>query len=146
MPIINSEIGRNTIIHHKELVNIYDSIIGRDCNIGAFVEIGGAIIGKQCHIGAHTFICPGVTLKDKVFIGPGVRFSNDKHPPGLLEDFEILQTVVEYAASIGLGAIILPGIKIGRGAVIGAGSVVTRNVRPGAVVRGNPARVIDADY
>ena len=143
MPIINSEIGENTIILHKELVNIYDSNIGKYCSIGAFVEIGGAIIGDYCKIGTHAFICPRIVIGNNVFIGPGVRFANDKYPPTPKKEWKPIPTQVASGASIGIGAIILPGCHIGENAVIGAGAIVTRAVVPGAIIRGNPSRMVN---
>lgn len=143
MPIVNSEIGEGTIIHQEELVNIYDSIIGKYCNIGTFVEIGGAIIGNYCHIGTYAFICPRVVIGNNVFIGPGVRFSNDKYPPTPKKEWKPIPTQVANGASIGIGAIILPACHIGENAVIGAGAIVTRPVIPNAIVRGNPARTVN---
>jgi len=143
MPITNSTIGKGTIIHQKGLVNIYDSVIGENCNIGAFTEIGKSIVKDNCHIAAHAYLCPGVVLERDVFIGPGVRFSNDKYPPTPREEWIMLLTSVLKGASIGMGAIILPGITIGEKAVIGAGAIVTSNVLPGATVRGIPARMVN---
>ncbi len=144
MPVINSGIGYGTIIHQEALVNIYDSNIGRNCNIGAFVEIGKSEIGHNCQIAAHAYLCPGVVLGDNVFIGPGVRFSNDKYPPTPKDEWKMVYTFVAKGASIGMGALILPGCTIGENARIGAGAIVTRNVVPGAIVRNNPARMVNA--
>jgi acetyltransferase-like isoleucine patch superfamily enzyme len=146
MPIVNSAIDDTTKIYHRELVNIYDTVIGANCIIGAFVEIGGAIIKSGCRIGSHAFICPGVVLENDVFIGPGVRFSNDKYPPTPKEEYKPIVTHVEKGASIGIGAVILPGCTIGAGALIGAGAIVTRSVVPNAIVRNNPARMVNARY
>jgi acetyltransferase-like isoleucine patch superfamily enzyme len=110
----------------------------------------GAKIGSRCKISSHTFICEGVTLEDEVFVGHHVVFTNDLYPRATTEegqlqeeaDWECIPTLIKRGASIGSGAVLLCGITIGERSVIGAGSVVTRDVPPGAVVAGNPARVI----
>jgi len=137
------EIGAGTKIWHPELVNIFDTKIGKNCNIGAFVEISGATIGDNVTIGAFCFICSGVVIEDDVFIGPKVAFTNDKYPPTPKDEWEIIKTIVHKKASIGLGSIILPGCHIGQGAFIAAGSVVTTKIWPGAKVKGSPARMYD---
>ncbi|MBI5151186.1 MAG: N-acetyltransferase [Candidatus Pacebacteria bacterium] len=117
--------------------------------IGAFVEIQSMVkIGSKCKISSHTFICSGVQIEDEVFIGHGVMFTNDKYPHacnanGSLKsgnDYVMEHTFVRKGASIGSGAVILPGIEIGEGATIGAGAVVTKNVRAHTTVIGNPAK------
>ena len=131
--------------------NLYGCSVGDDTKIGAFVEIQkGAQIGARCKVSSHTFICEGVKIKDEVFIGHGVTFINDRFPKatnadGQLQteaDWKCDATFVEKGASIGSGATILCGVTIGERAIIGAGSVVTKNVPPGVVVAGNPARVL----
>ncbi len=131
-------------------VNLYGCEIGDDTKIGTFVEVQkGAKIGQRCKISSHTFICEGVTLEDEVFVGHGVMFTNDLFPrattaDGRLQtdaDWRCLPTLVKRGAAIGSNATLLCGITIGEGALIGAGSVVTRDVPAGAVVFGNPARV-----
>jgi acetyltransferase-like isoleucine patch superfamily enzyme len=113
--------------------------IGDGTDIGAFVEIGdGVVIGRQCKIGAYTFLPPGVTIADGCFIGPRVTFTNDRYPPSPREMWAT--TTVEAGASLGAGCVILPGVTIGAGATVGAGSVVTKDVQPGTIVYGNPAR------
>jgi UDP-2-acetamido-3-amino-2,3-dideoxy-glucuronate N-acetyltransferase len=138
----NPQIHHSTKIWHPDKVNIYgDCIIGWNCNIGCFVEIGpGVIIGNNVSIAAFCFIPSGVSIDDNCFIGPRVTFTNDKYPPGRKEDW--LRTHVKTGASIGAGAIILPGITIGINALVGAGSVVTKDVLDGQRVAGNPARRI----
>jgi len=132
-------------------VNLYGCEIGDEVKIGTFVEIqGGAKIGARCKISSHTFICEGVTLEEEVFVGHGVMFTNDRYPratnaDGSLQtaaDWKCVGTLVKRRASIGSGATLLAGITVGEGALIGAGSVVTKDVPAGAVVAGNPARII----
>jgi len=131
--------------------NLYGCEIGDDVKIGTFVEIQkGARIGNNCKISSHTFICEGVTLEEGVFIGHNVTFINDRYPRATNDDGELqteadwkcVPTLVKRGASIGSGATLLCGIVVGEKAVIGAGSVVTRDVPPDAVVAGNPARII----
>lgn len=142
MPFKNVEtdfFGEEVKIYQPELVNIYNSYIGAGTSIGAFVEIGGARIGRNCKIQAFVFICPGVEIENDVFIGPRVTFTNDKYPKAVGE-WKQLNTLVKEGASIGAGAIILPGVTIGEYALIGAGSVVTKDVPPHQIWQGNPAR------
>jgi acetyltransferase-like isoleucine patch superfamily enzyme len=131
--------------------NLYGCQIGDEVKIGAFVEIQkGVRVGNRCKVSSHTFICEGVTLEDEVFIGHGVMFINDRFPrattaSGGLQteaDWKCIPTIVRRGASIGSNATILCGVEIGEGATVGAGSVVTKNVAPGTVVAGNPARVL----
>jgi UDP-2-acetamido-3-amino-2,3-dideoxy-glucuronate N-acetyltransferase len=138
----HSKIGKRTKIWHPELCNLYgDFIIGEDCNIGCFVEIGpGVIIGDRCRIGAHCFIPEGVTIEEDCFIGPHVTFTNDRYPPGGREAWRPI--LVRKKVSIGAGSVILPGVEIGEGAMVGAGTVVVRNIPAGIRVVGNPARRI----
>jgi acetyltransferase-like isoleucine patch superfamily enzyme len=130
-------------------VNLYGCAIGDESVVGAFVEVQrGAVIGKRCKVSSHTFICEGVTIEDEVFVGHGVMFTNDKQPratnvDGTLQtaaDWTMVPTLVKRRASIGSGAVILCGVTIGEGALIGAGAVVTKDVAPGEVVAGVPAR------
>jgi acetyltransferase-like isoleucine patch superfamily enzyme len=131
--------------------NLYGCEIGDDVKIGTFVEIQkGARVGNRCKISSHSFLCEGVTLEEEVFIGHSVTFINDRFPratnaDGALQteaDWKCVPTTVKRRASIGSGATILCGITIGEGAIVGAGSVVTKDVPAGAVVAGNPARVL----
>ena len=132
-------------------VNLYGCEIGDETKIGTFVEVQKkAKIGRRCKISSHTFICEGVTIEDEVFVGHGVTFTNDLFPRataagGGLQteaDWKCIPTLVKRGASIGSGATLLCGITIGEQAVIGAGAVVTKDVPAGAVVAGNPARVL----
>jgi UDP-2-acetamido-3-amino-2,3-dideoxy-glucuronate N-acetyltransferase len=143
------KLGRDVAIYH--FVNLYGCEIGDGSRIGSFVEIQkGALIGRNCKVSSHTFICEGVTVEDDVFIGHGVNFINDNYPRattsgGTLQtesDWQVEPTVVERGASIGTGATILGGIRIGAAAIVGAGAVVTKDVPPSTIVAGNPARVV----
>ena len=129
--------------------NLYGCRIGDRTRIGAFVEIQrGAVIGADCKVQSHAFICDGVTIDDGVFVGHGALFVNDKNPRVLNErsepqtdaDWELLPITVGSRAAIGSGALILGGVTVGEGALVGAGAVVTRDVTPGGVVAGVPAR------
>lgn len=135
----------------SKFINLYGCEIGDDTRIGAFVEIQkNARVGARCKISSHTFICEGVVIEDNVFIGHGVMFINDSYPratnpDGSLQteaDWKVETTVIRKGASIGSGATILSNVSIGEGALVGAGSVVTRDVPPNAVVAGNPAKVL----
>ena len=145
----NVSIGENVKIY--DFVNAYGCSIDSGSKIGTFVEIQkGASIGKKCKISSHSFICEGVKISDNVFIGHNVTFINDKfpratNPDGKIqneEDWLCEETYVEEGASIGSSATILCGIRIGKNAVVGAGSVVTKNVADNTVVAGNPAKVL----
>jgi acetyltransferase-like isoleucine patch superfamily enzyme len=131
--------------------NLYGCELGDDVKVGTFVEIQkGVKIGNRCKISSHSFLCEGVTIEDEVFVGHNVTFINDRFPRAANQDgsmqteadWECISTLVKRGASIGSGATILCGITIGEGATIGAGSVVTKDVPAGAVVAGNPARVL----
>lgn len=132
-------------------VNLYGCSIDDNTKIGAFVEVQkNALIGKNCKIQSHTFICEGVTIEDEVFIGHGVTFINDKYPRatngnGGMQteaDWKVIPTVVKKGASIGSGTTILCNVTIGERAVVGSGSVVTKDVPSSTIVAGNPARII----
>jgi acetyltransferase-like isoleucine patch superfamily enzyme len=133
----------------SKFINLYGCAIGDDTKIGAFVEIQkNASVGRQCKISSHTFICEGVTIEDNVFIGHGVMFINDIYPRatanGQLQteaDWKVERTLIKNGASIGTGATILANITIGENAIVGAGSVVTKDVPANCIVAGNPAKV-----
>lgn len=142
-------LGKDVKIY--DFVNLYGCTIGDRSKIGTFVEIQkGARIGADCKISSHTFICEGVQIEDGVFVGHNVSFINDKYPravnaDGSLQtdkDWKVIPTRVKKGAAIGTSATILCGVTIGAGAMVGAGSVVTRDVPDGAVVAGNPARIV----
>jgi len=144
------KLGKGTKVY--DFVNLYGCEIGDETKIGTFVEIQkGVKIGARCKISSHTFICEGVTIEDDVFIGHNVTFINDRYPratsdSGRLQgekDWICIPTIVERGASIGSSATIMCGVRIGKLAMIGAGSVVTRDVAPGIVIAGNPARPIN---
>lgn len=146
------KLGREVRIYN--FVNLYGCEIGDHTRIGSFVEIQkGARVGRNCKVSSHTFICEGVTVEDEVFIGHGVNFINDKYPratnaDGTLQtaaDWTVAHTHVRRGASIGTGSTILAGVNIGERAIVGAGAVVTRDVPSGAIVAGNPARIIRKD-
>ena len=133
-------------------INLYGCEIGDETKIGAFVEVQkGARIGASCKISSHTFICEGVTIETGVFVGHGVIFINDRYPSatnsnGQLQteaDWDCQRTVIRRGASIGSGVTLLGGIEVGENAIIGAGSVVTKDVPANVVVAGNPARILD---
>jgi acetyltransferase-like isoleucine patch superfamily enzyme len=146
-------LGRNVTIPHPEWVNLYGCTIGDNCKIGSFVEIQrGVVLGKNVKVQPFASIPSGVVIEDGAFIGPHVCFTNDLYPSSVGEDgellsgadWEIVPTVVKRGASIGANATIVCGVTIGEGALIGAGSVVTRDVPAHSLVRGNPARVAGA--
>ncbi len=135
----------------SKFINLYGCEIGDETKIGAFVEIQkNAKIGKRCKISSHSFICEGVTVEDGVFIGHGVTFINDSYPratssDGHLQtdsDWNVEPTVIKRGASIGSGSTILSRVTIGENAIVGAGSVVTKDVPPHAIVAGNPAKLL----
>jgi acetyltransferase-like isoleucine patch superfamily enzyme len=143
------KLGKNVKL--SKFINFYGCQIGDNTKIGAFVEVQkNASIGNNCKVSSHTFICEGVTVEDNVFIGHGVTFINDSYPratapDGKLQtesDWTVEKTVVKRGASIGSGSTILSKLVIGENAIVGAGSVVTRDVPPNVIVAGNPARIL----
>ena len=140
--------GENVIVY--SFTNLYGCEVGDNSRIGPFVEIQkGARIGANCKIQSHAFICTGVEIEDEVFVSHGVMFINDKYPQATVEgrlqtegEWELLPTSVERRATLGSGALVLGGVRIGRGALVGAGAVVTHDVEPGQTVAGSPARVL----
>jgi acetyltransferase-like isoleucine patch superfamily enzyme len=143
------KLGRDVKL--SKFINLYGCEVGDETKIGAFVEIQkNASVGKRCKISSHTFICEGVTIEDNVFIGHGVTFINDSYPrattgEGNLQteaDWKVERTVVKKGSSIGSGSTILAKVTIGENAIVGAGSVVTKDVPPNSIVAGNPAKVL----
>jgi UDP-2-acetamido-3-amino-2,3-dideoxy-glucuronate N-acetyltransferase len=150
---INNDVklGTNVKIFHPNLVNLYGCKIDDDTKIGAFVEIQKNVtVGSRCKVSSHSFLCDGTILEDEVFIGHGVMFTNDLYPRATNEDGTLktesdwyaVTTVVKFGASIGSNATILPGVTIGKKAIVGAGAVVTEDVPDYAIVVGVPARVV----
>ena len=134
-----------------DFVNLYGCEIGDHTKIGTFVEVQkGARIGRNCKISSHTFICEGVTIEDDVFIGHNVTFINDMYPRATVDggglqteaDWVCIPTLIKKGASIGSSTTLLAGITVGEKAIVGAGSVVTKDVPPGTIVAGNPARIL----
>lgn len=147
--IVNVKLGKDVKIF--DFVNLYGCSIGDNTKIGTFVEIQkNAIIGKNCKISSHTFICEGVHIDDNVFVGHNVTFINDKIPRATTEsgdmqnesDWKVVETFVKRGASIGSSATIMCGVTIGEKAIVGAGSVVTKDVPPNTIVSGVPARIM----
>jgi acetyltransferase-like isoleucine patch superfamily enzyme len=143
------KLGQGVIVY--DFVNLYGCEIGDDSKIGTFVEIQkGSTVGKNCKISSHSFICEGVTIEDNVFIGHNVTFINDRFPRATTEEVKIqtdkdwhcIQTLVKRSASIGSSATILCGITVGENSIIGAGSMVTKDVPPNTIVAGNPAKIL----
>jgi acetyltransferase-like isoleucine patch superfamily enzyme len=143
------KLGNNVTL--SKFINLYGCEVGDNTKIGAFVEIQkNARVGRNCKISSHTFICEGVTIEDEVFIGHGVTFINDIYPRATIPggqlqteaDWNVETTLIKKGASIGSGATILSNIKIGENAIVGAGSIVTKDVPANAVVAGNPARFL----
>ena len=148
---ISSDVKLGKDVRLSKFINLYGSEIGDETKVGAFVEIQkNATVGKRCKISSHTFICEGVAIEDNVFIGHGVMFINDSYPratatDGKLQteaDWKVERTVIKKGVSIGSGATILSNLSIGENAIVGAGSVVTKDVAPNTIVAGNPAKVL----
>jgi acetyltransferase-like isoleucine patch superfamily enzyme len=143
------KLGRD--VRLSKFINLYGCEVGDESKIGAFVEIQkNARVGRRCKISSHTFICEGVEIEDNVFIGHGVTFINDSYPRattavGTLQteaDWKVEKTIVRKGASVGSGSTILSKVTIGENAIVGAGSVVTKDVPPNSIVAGNPARFL----
>jgi acetyltransferase-like isoleucine patch superfamily enzyme len=143
------KIGKDVVVN--EFVNLYGCEIGDNTKVGTFVEIQkGAIIGRNCKISSHTFICEGVTIEDNVFIGHNVTFINDIFPRATTDDGQLkgeedwicIPTLIKSSASIGSSATLMCGITVGENAIVGAGSMVTKDVPSDTIVAGNPARII----
>ena len=143
------KLGKNVKV--SKFINLYGCEIGDETKIGAFVEVQkNAKIGKRCKISSHTFICEGETIEDNVFIGHSVTFINDAYPRATtsggalqtMKDWKVEQTLVKRGASIGSGCTILSKVTVGENAIVGAGSVVTKNVPANTIVVGNPARFL----
>jgi len=143
------KMGQN--VRLAQFINLYGCEIGDDTKIGTFVEIQkNAVVGKRCKISSHSFICEGVVIEDNVFIGHGVMFINDSYPratagDGKLQteaDWKVERTIIKQGASIGSGATILANTSVGENAIVGAGSVVTKDVPANAIVAGNPAKIL----
>jgi UDP-2-acetamido-3-amino-2,3-dideoxy-glucuronate N-acetyltransferase len=148
---VGNDVRLGERVRISPFVNLYGCEVGDDSRIGAFVEIQrGARIGARCKISSHSFICDGVTIEDEVFVGHGVVFINDRTPratnedgqPQSESDWHLEETIVQRRASLGSGAIIMCGVKIGEGAMVGAGALVTHDVPPYSVVAGVPARLL----
>jgi acetyltransferase-like isoleucine patch superfamily enzyme len=148
---IKDDVKFGTNVQLSKFINLYGCEVGDETKIGAFVEIQkNARVGRYCKISSHTFVCEGVTIEDNVFVGHGVTFINDSYPratktSGELQtekDWSVERTIVKRGASIGSGSTILSNLVIGENSIVGAGSMVTRNVPPNTIVVGNPARIL----
>ena len=148
---IASDVKLGKGVKLAKFINLYGCEIGDETKIGAFVEIQkNARVGRRCKISSHTFICEGVSIEDQVFVGHGVVFINDTYPRATTSggdlqseaDWKVEPTLVKRGASIGSGSTILSTVVIGENAIVGAGSVVTRDVPPNAIVAGNPAKIL----
>ena len=138
--ITDAEIGEGTVVHDQ--VNLYKCKIGKNCKIDSFVYIEeGVVIGDKCKLRPFVFIPTGVTIENDVFVGPNVTFTNDKYPQ-VKGDWELLKTTIKQGVAIGANSVVLPGVTVHRNALIGAGSVVNKDVPENAIVAGNPAKII----
>jgi acetyltransferase-like isoleucine patch superfamily enzyme len=148
---ISEDVKLGKDVKLSKFINLYGCEVGDETKIGAFVEIQkNATVGRRCKISSHTFICEGVAIEDNVFIGHGVTFINDSYPrattaDGNLQtesDWKVERTVIKRGASVGSGSTILANVTVGENAIVGAGSVVTKDVPPNSVVAGNPAKLL----
>ena len=148
---ISEDVKLGKDVKLSKFINLYGCEIGDETKIGAFVEIQkNASVGKRCKISSHTFICEGVSIEDNVFIGHSVTFINDSYPrattaDGGLQteaDWKVERTIIKKGASVGSGSTILSKVTIGENAIVGAGSVVTKDVPPNSIVAGNPAKLL----
>jgi UDP-2-acetamido-3-amino-2,3-dideoxy-glucuronate N-acetyltransferase len=138
--VIDAEIGEGTVVHDQ--VNLYKCKIGKNCKIDSFVYIEeSVVIGDNCKIRPFVFIPTGVTIEDDVFVGPNVTFTNDRYPR-VKGDWQLLKTAIKQGAAIGAHSVVLPGITVGKNALVGAGSVVAKDVPENAIVAGNPAKIL----
>jgi UDP-2-acetamido-3-amino-2,3-dideoxy-glucuronate N-acetyltransferase len=152
LQLISPDVKLGRDVRIQGFTNLYGCEVGDETKIGPFVEIQkGAKVGCRCKISSHAFICEGVTIEDEVFIGHGVTFTNDLYPratndDGSLQtgaDWAVVKTLIKRGAAIGSGATLIAGVTVGERSLVGAGSVVTRDVPPGAIVVGNPARILN---
>ena len=138
--VTDAEIGEGTVVHDQ--VNLYKCKIGKNCKIDAFVYIEeGVVIGNNCKIRPFVFIPTGVAIEDDVFVGPNVTFTNDMYPK-VKGDWQLIKTTIKQGAAIGANSVVLPGVTVGRNALIGAGSVVTKDVPENSIVAGNHAKIV----
>jgi len=148
---ISDDVKLGKDVKLSKFINLYGCEVGDETKIGAFVEIQkNALVGKRCKISSHTFICEGVSIEDNVFIGHSVTFINDTYPratsaDGNLQteaDWKVERTVIKKGASLGSGSTILSRVTVGENAIVGAGSLVTKDVPPNSIVAGNPAKLL----
>lgn len=138
--LTDAEIGEGTVVHDQ--VNLYKCKVGKNCKIDSYVYIEeSVVIGDNCKIRPFVFIPTGVTIENDVFVGPNVTFTNDMYPK-VRSDWQLLKTAIRQGAAIGANSVVLPGVTVGKNALVGAGSVVTKDVPENAIVAGNPAKIL----